>query len=233
MQTIKYALKKTFPIFCGYLFLGFAFGILLADAGYSWVWALACSALIYAGSMQFVLVSFLASGAPLTTVLIMTLLINGRHIFYGLSFIDRYRKVGKFYPYLVFSLTDETYSVLCSAQHPENVDPRRADFFISLFDHFYWILGSLLGCVAGQLVPIDFTGIDFTMTALFIVIFIEQWKTYKPHVPAVTGGACALLSLMLFGPDNFLLPALGAAVAILLGARRYIAARMPKEGDAA
>lgn len=233
MQTLAYALKKSFPIFCGYIFLGFAFGILLADAGYSWPWALACSVFIYAGSMQFVLVSFLSAGAPLYTVLIMTLLINGRHIFYGLSFIDRYRKAGRFYPYLVFSLTDETYSLLCSANHPADVDPGRADFYISLFDHAYWVMGSVLGCVAGHLVPIDFTGIDFTMTALFIVIFIEQWKSYKPHIPALTGGICAVLSLILFGPDNFLLPALGAAVAVLLGAKCFIADRMAKGGDEA
>ena len=232
MQTITYSLKKTFPVFCGYIFLGLAFGILLADAGYSWIWAFVCSVLIYAGSMQFVMVSFLASGAPLYTVLIMTLLINGRHIFYGLSFIDRYRKAGKLYPYLVFALTDETYSVLCSTRYPEDVDPRRADFYISLFDHIYWVLGSVLGCMVGHLVPVDFTGIDFTMTALFIVIFIEQWKSYKPHVPAIIGIACAILSLVLFGPENFLLPALGAVTAILLGANRYITARMPEEGDA-
>lgn len=232
MTTIRYALKKSFPIFCGYLFLGFAFGILLADAGYGWPWALACSILIYAGSMQFVLVSFLASGAPLFTVFLMTLLINGRHIFYGLSFVDRFRRAGKFFPYMVFSLTDETYSLLCSAEHPEGIDPKHADFFIALFDHCYWILGSVLGCVAGHLIPIDFTGIDFTMTALFLVIFIDQWKTYKPHIPALTGGICAAISLMIFGPDNFLLPALGAAVAVLLGAKRVITACMTEGGDA-
>ena len=218
-REITYALRRTVPVACGYIFLGMAFGILLSEAGYGPAWALASSLFVYAGSMQFVMVSLLAAGAPLYTVAVTTFLVNARHIFYGLGFIEKYRGMGRRFPYMVFSLTDETYSVLCSMDPPDGLDWNDCAFYVSLFDQFYWVLGSVLGAALGQAIPVDLTGIDFSMTALLVVIFVDQWKQFPSHIPALTGLLCALASLLLFGPDNFLLIALIAAVAILAALR--------------
>ena len=218
-REITYALRRTVPVACGYIFLGMAFGILLSEAGYGPAWALASSLFVYAGSMQFVMVSLLAAGASLYTVAVTTFLVNARHIFYGLGFIEKYRGMGRRFPYMVFSLTDETYSVLCSMDPPNGLDWNDCAFYVSLFDQFYWVLGSVLGAALGQAIPVDLTGIDFSMTALFVVIFVDQWKQFPSHIPALTGLLCALASLLLFGPDNFLLIALIAAVAILAALR--------------
>lgn len=218
-REIAYALRRTVPVACGYIILGMAFGILLNEAGYGPLWALASSLFVYAGSMQFVMVSLLAAGAPLYTVAVTTFLVNARHIFYGLGFIEKYRGMGRRFPYMVFSLTDETYSVLCSMDPPEGLDWNDCAFYASLLDHAYWVIGSVLGAALGQAIPVDLTGIDFSMTALFVVIFVDQWKQFPSHVPALIGLVCAVIALLLFGPDNFLLIALIAAVAILVALR--------------
>ena len=214
-REMTYALRRTLPVACGYLFLGTAFGILLSQAGYGPAWAFASSLLVYAGSIQFVMVALLAAGAPLYTVAVTTLLVNARHIFYGLGFIERFRSMGRRFAYMAFSLTDETYSVLCSMEAPEGLRWEDCAFWVALFDHAYWVIGSALGAVAGQAIPVDMTGIDFSMTALFVVIFVDQWKQFPSHIPALTGLACAVAARLLFGPDNFLLIALVAAVALL------------------
>lgn len=144
-KSIRYALRQTLPVLFGYLFLGFAFGISLAQAGYTWVWALGISLTVYAGSMQFVLVSLLSSGASLLTAATMTIVINSRHMFYGLSFLSRFRAMGARFPYMVFSLTDETYSLLCAAKYPAGIDANTADFCTALFDQLYWVAGCVLG----------------------------------------------------------------------------------------
>lgn len=221
-KALPFALRQSLPVAFGYIFLGIAFGILLNEAGYGFFWALAMSLFIYAGSMQFVLVSLLAAGAPLYTVALMTLFVNGRHIFYGLGFIEKFRSMGRRFAYMVLSLTDETYSVLCSLECPAGVDEADASFLIALLDHSYWVLGCVIGSLLGRALPFDMTGIDFSMTALFVVIFINQWKQFKSKLPALTGLACALVSLLAFGPDRFLLPALAAAVTILIALRRTV-----------
>lgn len=215
-KTVKFALKQSLPIFFGYIFLGFAFGILLQQVGYNSIWAFFTSLTVYAGAMQFVLVDFLIEGTPLITVAIMTLLINFRHVFYGLSFIEKFKTMGKKYPYMIFSLTDETYSVLCSCKYPDGIDEKQASFLIALFNQCYWILGGVLGAAIGQLVPFSFKGIDFSMTALFVVLLIEQWKSCKNHLPAIIGLITAAISLIIFGANNFILPALIVTVAILM-----------------
>ncbi len=186
VQTFNFALKKSIPVLFGYLFLGSAFGIMLYEAGYNWIWAVVISLTVYAGSGQFLLVSLLSSGASLATTALMTLFINSRHIFYGLSYIEKFRQGGWRYPFLIFGLTDETYSVNTSfSEVPEDVDEPHARFLISVFDHLYWILGSLIGSLAGQIIPIDFKGIDFSMTALFVVIFIDLLIEQKGRLKAV------------------------------------------------
>ena len=217
-QTMKYVFYKTIPVLLGYLFLGFAFGLLLQEAGYSFWWAFLSSAIVYAGSIQFVLVDFLSGGTSLPVIAVMTLLINNRHAFYGLSFVEKFRKM-KTYPYMVFSLTDETYSLLCSLKTPEGMDEKKVMFLISLFDQLYWIAGSVLGAVLGQMLPFDMTGIDFAMTALFVTIFVDQWREARSHLPAVIGLCSSVVCLLFFGGSNFILPSLIITVGLLMALR--------------
>ncbi len=221
--TIKYAFKKSLPVLFGYLFLGSAFGIMLYDAGYNWVWAILISVAVYAGSGQFLLVSLLSSAASIPTVAMMTLFINSRHMFYGLSFIDKF-KAGRWrYPFMIFTLTDETYSVNISVHSvPKNVDEPRARFLIGELDHLYWIAGSVIGSLLGQNLPIDFTGIDFSMTALFTVIFVDLIVDTKNRICGAVGLFCAFICLMIFGADKFLLPALILTVLLLVGAKPFL-----------
>ncbi len=217
---IRYAFSQTIPVLLGYLFLGLAFGLMLNDAGYSFWWAFICSLFIYAGSMQFVLVTLLTSGASLLYAAVMTLFINGRHIFYGLSFIEKFQKMGKAYPYMIFSLTDETYSVLCNLKVPAGMNDKRISLFIALFDHSYWIMGSVLGAIVGELFTFNTKGVDFSMTALFVVIVLNQWMDSREHRPALIGAVIGIVCLLILGADNFLLPALSITALVLLGGRK-------------
>ena len=176
MKELKFALKNTFPIFLTYLFIGTAFGILMHDAGYGIMLSVLSALFIYAGSMQIVMVPMMTSGASLLSLALMAFFINARHIFYGIGFIGRFRRMGWRYPYMIFSLTDETYSVLCSVRYDPGLKEDRAAFLISLLDHSYWILGCLIGSCAGQLLPFDMKGIDFSATAFFLVVVVNQWR---------------------------------------------------------
>jgi len=222
INEIRFAFIQSMPVMLGYLFLGMAFGLMLQDAGYRFWWAFLSSVVIYAGSMQFVLVTLLSSGAGLLYCALMTLFINGRHIFYGLSFLEKFRTMGRAYPYMVFSLTDETYSVLCSLKCPPGMNEKKISFLISLFDQIYWISGSVLGAIAGQLLSFNTRGIDFSMTALFVVIVLNQWMDSKEHRPAIIGFLTGIAALLMLGADNFLLPALAVTVAVLLGLRSVL-----------
>ena len=228
-KAFQYALVRSIPVMLGYIFLGIAFGLVLQKAGLGPGWAFLISLVVYAGSMQFALVGILTSGLGFVTTAVMTLFINSRHAFYGLTFIERFKKFKKAYPYMVFSLTDETYSLLCSMPRPEDFTDRQWDmafFFVSLLDHAYWIIGSVIGAGAGQLIPFDSTGIDFAMTALFVVIAVDQWKHARTYMPAVTGFVCGFLFLALVRSANFILPALAATVCVLLLSRKTIEKRM-------
>lgn len=217
MRELRYAFRQTVPVLCGYLFLGLAFGLLLQQAGYGWPWAVLTSVIVYAGSMQFVLVGLLGGGfASLLSVALTTLSVNSRHLFYGLSFLETFRKMGRAKPYMIFSLTDETYSLLCSLQPPKELDADRVRLYIALLDHVYWVAGSAAGAILGSVLPFDLTGIDFAMTALFVVIFVDQWCGAKSRLPAVAGLGFGLLWLVVLGPDRFLLPALVCTVLVLL-----------------
>ena len=224
-KLIQFVFIRTLPVLFAFLFLGIAFGLLLQRAGYNAVWALCISAFVYAGSMQFVLIPFLGTEASIFTIIFMTLSINCRHIFYGLSFIEKFKSMGKAYPYMIFSLTDETYSLLCSTKVPDDLDEKKVFFGIALFTHIYWISGSVTGALLGELITFDTTGIEFAMTALFVVIFIEQWLSARNHVPAAAGLLCGVVSLVIFGPGSFILPALIAVVVIILASKNTIQAK--------
>lgn len=226
MRELRFAFKQTVPIFFTYLFIGIAFGIMMTEAGYSPVLSVLSAVFVYAGSMQIVMVSLLRSGASLLLIAVMTFFINGRHIFYGLGFIDRFRSMGWKYPYMIYSLTDETYSILCSVQYEEGIDPRRADFFIALINHSYWIFGCFLGGVAGRVFPWDMTGIDFSATAFFLIVVMEQWKQNPSKLPFFTGLASAVVFYICLGPEWFLIPALSVSMVTLVLLRDRITLQM-------
>ena len=155
------AFKKTIPVMAGYILLGIGFGVLLRDAGYGVWWALAMSVFIYAGAMQYVGVGLIATGASIVDVIITSIAVNARHLFYSITLIKKYKGAGKKKPYLIFALTDETYSLLCDGSYPDGTDKHTYRFLVSMFNHFYWILGGVLGNVLGNIVPFDTSGIDF------------------------------------------------------------------------
>ena len=214
-QIIQQAFLKTVPVFAGYIVLGAGFGILMNNAGFGAVWTAAMSTFIYAGSMQYVGVGLLTGGAGIVTTAITTVMINARHLFYSISMIDRYKDAGRYKPYLIFALTDETYSLLCDGQTPAGKDPDLYRFLVSLFNQCYWVAGSVMGNLIGSVLPFSTAGIEFSMTALFAASFTEQWLTAKDHLPALTGVLCALVCLILFGLENFLIPAMLAITLVL------------------
>ena len=215
VKTARYAFARSLPVLAGYLVLGLGFGVLLAAKGYGLGWAVVMSTLIYAGSMQYLAVDLLAGGASLVAAALMTLTVNARHLFYGVSMVERYRDVGPAKPYLVFALTDETYSLVCSGDPPAGVDRKGYFLLVSLLDHLYWIAGSALGALVGGVLPFDSTGIDFSMTALFLVVMTEQWRTSRDHRPALVGLGVSLACLWVFGASDFLIPAMVGITAVL------------------
>ncbi len=219
-RAAKAAFPVTLPVMAGYLVLGLGFGVLMSARGFHPGYALLMSVFIYAGSMQYVAVELLSGGATLLAAALMTLLINARHLFYGVSMLKPYRGAGANKPYLIFSLTDETYSLLCRGDAPEGVDRHRYYLFVSLFNQCYWVAGTLLGSLAGELLPFDFRGIEFSMTALFLVIFTDQWLTRRARRPAVIGVVCSVISLLLFGPEGFILPAMGMILLCLAALKK-------------
>lgn len=212
MNIVKDAFIKSLPILVGYVILGFGFGILLADAGYGVAWALAMSLFIYAGSMQYVGVSLITAPASLLTTAITTLVINARHLFYGLSMIKKYQNTGKFKPYLIFSLTDETYAVISGSQEEK---PYAFYFFLSFFNHCYWVIGTVFGSFASAL-PFNTEGISFSMTALFVAAYTDQLLKKTNIIPSVVGLLVTLIMRFLFGKDLFLIPSMIVITLVLL-----------------
>lgn len=215
-RAFQAAFPVTLPVLMGYLSIGIAFGLMLEAIGYNTIWAFFMSLTIYAGSGQYMGVELLNTGAALGSVAVLTLILNFRHIVYGLSLLEKFRGMGLKKLYMIFSLTDETYALLSSARVPARVDPHAYYFAIALLDHSYWILGSVLGSAAGALLSFDTTGIDFAMTALFLVIAVDQWQTYRAHLPALLGCGVTIFSLVLLGADAMLIPALCVIIAALL-----------------
>ncbi len=230
-KAVKAAFAASFPVMLGYVFVGIAFGLLFREAGYGVLWALLMSLTVYAGSMQFIAINFFSGVFSLWQVAVMTLAVNLRHIFYGLSMLERFKGMGRKKPYMIFSLTDETYSLLCSAQVPEGVPPQRFFFLISLFDQTYWVLGSVLGSLAGGFIFFNTTGIDFAMTALFLVICTEQWTGYPTRIPAVIGACTGVVMLLLLGADRFIIPAMLLAVLLLMLVRRSVEQKTDAAGQ--
>lgn len=228
----RQAFRRSLPVLCGYLFLGVAFGLLLQQAGYGPGWALLISLTVYAGSLQFALVGFLTGGASLGLVALMTLLINSRHLFYGLSFIRDFSAMKRRKWYMIFALTDETYSLLLPIREYPEEEKYPLMWAVAVLDHAYWVAGSVLGGLVGGALQANFTGIDFAMTALFVVILTEQCRRAANRFPALLGGICGLLALILLGQQNFLLPALVAVTGLLLAFRPLMGDKNGQGGEA-
>lgn len=222
IAAFRAAFVYTIPVMTGYLFIGMAFGVMIQEKGYNFLWAILMSVLCYAGSGQYLAVNFFAPGVRLSQVVFMEFMLNIRHIFYGLSLLERFSKMGKKRLYMIFSLTDETYSLFFAAKVPKGVEESRFLFAIALLDHSYWILGSAIGALLGAVLPINTKGIDFAMTALFAVIMTEQWIEKKNRPSVCIGLVCGILCLVVFGADNFILPTMTAILLILLPCSKYL-----------
>lgn len=209
-ETLKKAFKDSLPVMAGYIVLGSGFGIIMQVNGFGILWALAMSVFIYAGSMQYVAVGLLSGGASLVTVAMTTLMVNARHLFYGISMIDRYKNSGAKKPYLIFSLTDETYSIVC---HGENTYTYY--LAVSALNQLYWVTGTVFGSLLGNVLPFSTEGIDFALTALFITVFTDQWLSSKKHFSSICGVAVSVLCLLIFGKDSFMIPAMITLTVIL------------------
>ena len=213
--TLKTAFVKSIPIFCSYVFVSMAYGMMMASAGFPWYDSLLVSLTVYTGAFQFVLITFLSSGASLITIALTALLMNSRQSFYSITFLKEFKQMGRRKLYMIHTMTDETYAVNCTLDLPKK-EKEDTMFLVALFSRCYWIVGSVLGGILGQIIPFDLTGIDFCMTALFLIIFIDQWEKAEKHTPALTGLGIGVICLLIFGENRFMLPALLIVSALLL-----------------
>ena len=216
------AFPYTVPIFAGFLFLGLTYGIYMHVSGFSFWYPMLMSLTIYGGSLEFVAVSMLLAPYAPMQALVMTLMINARHLFYGISMLDKFRGLGWKKPYLIFGMCDETFSINCTAQIPDGIDRGWFYFFVTLLNHLYWFAGATLGGFLGSLTHFNTEGLEFVMASMFVVIFLEQWEREKRHISAYIGLAASVLCLLVFGADSFLIPTMVCITAFLTFLRRPI-----------
>lgn len=226
MKTLQFAIKSIIPLLFSYIFVGIAFGILMNEAGYSMMWTVLAATFIYAGSMQIVMISLLTSGASLLMAAVMTFFVNARLMFYGIGLVERFRKMGWKYPYMVLTLTDEIYSVFCSAKVPKDVNQENSDFYIALICHLLWIASCVAGALFGELVPFDLPGIEFSATAFFLTVCVNQWRELDSRIPSITGLISGVIFYIFIGPQNFILPALSVSLIVLLMMKDRILLKM-------
>lgn len=231
-KALKAAFPHTIPVMAGFLFLGMAYGILMGTKGYGVGWAVLFSLVAYAGSAQYVAITFLTTAFNPVYALLMSLMVNARHLFYGISMFEKYRDMGKIKPYLIFGLCDETFSIVCATTPPKEVDFKWFAFFVTLLHHVYWVTGTAMGGLLGSMITFNTKGLEFVLTALFVTIFVGQWKSQRDHQPAITGLLCSLLCLILVGKSTFIIPSMVAILLVLTGLRKGYEKRNPSgEGD--
>lgn len=227
-EALKAAIPFTIPVMMGYMFLGIAFGVLLEGAGYGVEWSLLMSVITYSGAIQFLTIGFLTGNTSIINIIFISLMVNVRHFFYGLSMLKKFEGMGKKKLYMIFSLSDETFSILCSSEAPEGIDSKLFMFFIALLNQLYWVTGSVIGSTVGGIITFNSEGIDFAMTALFVIIFVDQWKLSKSHFCALVGVLASVICLIVFGSVNFVLPSMLSILGVLILFQRYIE---NKEGE--
>lgn len=228
-RALRAAFPHTVPILTGFLFLGMTYGVYMSSLGFSWIYPTLMALTIFAGSMEFVTANMLLGAFNPLQAFAMTLMVNARHLFYGLAMLDRFRGLGWKKLYLIFGMCDETFSVTCSVRAPEGVDEGWFMTFVTLLDQLYWVLGAALGGLCGSLLTLNTEGLDFVMTAMFVVIFLENWLKEENHTSSLLGLALPLVCLVLFGAQSFILPSM-AAILLALTALR---GRLEKGGDPA
>ncbi len=221
-KAFRAAFPVTLPILAGFMFLGVAYGVFMNVSGFGAGWTFLMSLLIFAGSMEFVAVGLLLGAFNPLGALLLTLMVNARHLFYGISMLEKYKGTGWKKPYLIFGMCDESFSINYSAKIPEGVDRGWCMFFVTLLNHAYWVAGATIGGVLGSFVNFDLKGLEFVMTALFVVIFVEQWMKQKVHDSAMIGIAISVLGLILFGPERFIIPSMIAILAVLTLTRKAL-----------
>ncbi len=234
VKAFKAAFPHTLPVLAGFLFLGVAYGVLMSANGFSVGWTVLISLLVFAGSMQYVAIPLLLGPFQPLQLLLLTLMVNARHMFYGLSMLEPVRQAGKYKWYLIFGMCDETFSIICSTKPPEGVFRERFMFWVTLLNHSYWVLAGGLGALVGRIIPFNTAltnRLGFVLTALFTVIFVNQWKQSPRHAPALVGIGCSAFCLLAFGPEHFILPAMGAIVAMLLLLKRLPAYQTIHKGE--
>ena len=216
-SVVKDAFIKSLPIMCSYMFVSMAYGMMMQNAGFGWYYSLIVSLTVYTGAFQFVLVTLLSSGAGIVTIALTAFLMNSRQSFYALTFIDEFKSFRKNKLYMIHTMTDETYALNCSLvlEKDKNVRHKKM-FLVALFSRCYWMVGTVIGAILGQIIPFDLTGIDFCMTALFVIIFIDQWERAESHIPAVVGIVVGVICLLVIGKTYFLLAALIISSALLM-----------------
>ena len=224
---LRAAVPATIPVMTGCLCLGIAYGVLMQSKGYGPLWSVLMSAIAFGGSMQFVAITLLTTAFDPVQAFLLSVMVNARHMFYGLSLLDKYKGLGKVRPFLIYVLCDETFSLVSTLEPPEGVARKDFYFWISLLDYLYWITGTALGGLLGSFLTFDTTGLDFALTALFVVLFLEQWKKPENGPAGVMGILCAAASLAVFGADNMVIPAMVLVLAVLLSARR----RLDRSGE--
>lgn len=221
-NSFQYSLERSVPILIGFFPVGTVYGLMMSAAGYNWLWSAAASVFVYAGSLQMLMISFFKSNMSLLTVAVTALLLNSRHIFYGLSFIEKFRSYGAWRWFLIYGMPDESYSLLCSYVPREGVEEKWVHIFSTGLIWFYWVAFSVFGGLIGSLVSFNTDGLDFALTALFIVILLDQIKAGGTKLPAIIGIVSSVVCIIILGADNFLLPSLGVTVCALLAVRNKL-----------
>lgn len=216
------AFPDTIPVLCGFLALGAAYGILMETKGYSVLWSVLMSIIAFCGSMQFVAITLLTIVFNPIQAFILSLMVNARHLFYGVSMLDKYKGLGKIRYFLIFGLCDETFSLTSSLEVPQNINRKYYYFAITLFNYFYWILGTFIGGVLGSLITFNTKGLDFALTALFVVLFLEQWKKKENRLPAMIGLTATIIGKLIFGAGNLVIPAMILILIILMMGRQKL-----------
>jgi len=222
LKAISSAFPHTIPVLTGFLVLGIAYGMLMQKNGYDVQWAVLMSAVAFCGSMQFVAITLLTTVFQPLQAFLLSLLVNARHLFYGLSMLEKYKGMGKAKAFLIYTLCDETFSIVSCTEPPEGVDPKRFYLSISLLDYFYWVFGTFLGGIAGKFITFNTKGLDFALTALFVVLFLEQMKKPENRVFGIIGIASTVIGLVLFGANQLVLPSMFIVLAALLVGRKFL-----------
>lgn len=220
LKALKAAFPHTIPIMAGFLFLGMTYGVTMQVKGFPFYYPMLTSLMIYAGSMEFVTSNLLLGVFDPLQAFLMTLMVNARHLFYGLALLDRFPGKGLRKAYMIFGLTDETFSIACAVEPPPEVDKSQFQFFVTFLNQCYWVTGATLGGLAGMLLKFNTQGLDFAMTAMFVVIFIEQWKKDKNHAPALSGLLISVICLILWGADGFVIPAMAGILLCLMAIKK-------------